>query len=97
MKEYIFFMHNDSPLGENENWVPYIEMLQASGHFKGGSVIGGGACVRKQGVTPSISSHLSGFIRVEAQDLADAQGLLPGNPVFEAGGTVEIRELPRTG
>jgi len=27
----------------------------------------------------------------------DARTLLVGNPVFEAGGTVEIRELPRTG
>jgi hypothetical protein len=31
-----------------------------------------------------------------ARDLAHARSLLPGNPVYEAGGTVEIRELPRT-
>jgi hypothetical protein len=28
--------------------------------------------------------------------LMHARALLPGNPVFEAGGKVEMRELPRT-
>jgi hypothetical protein len=28
--------------------------------------------------------------------MEEAQGLLAGNPVFEAGGTVEIRTLPLT-
>jgi hypothetical protein len=32
---------------------------------------------------------------VNAENLAAAKSLLPGNPVYEAGGTVEIRELPR--
>jgi len=39
---------------------------------------------------------LTGFIRVAADSLEDAQGLSAGNPVSEAGGTVEIRELPRS-
>jgi hypothetical protein len=33
---------------------------------------------------------------VNADSLDRAKSLLVGNPVFEAGGTVEIRELPRT-
>lgn len=33
---------------------------------------------------------------VAADSLDAARALLAGNPVFEAGGTVEIRELPRT-
>jgi hypothetical protein len=37
-----------------------------------------------------------GFIKVQAESLDHARELLKGNPVFEAGGTVEIRELPRT-
>jgi hypothetical protein len=32
---------------------------------------------------------------VTAQSLAAARSLLAGDPVYEAGGTVEIRELPR--
>jgi len=33
---------------------------------------------------------------VTADSLEAAKSLLLGNPVFEAGGTIEIRELPRT-
>jgi hypothetical protein len=33
---------------------------------------------------------------VKAESLDQAKTLLAGNPQFEAGGTVEIRELPRT-
>jgi hypothetical protein len=70
--------------------------LQAAGNFQGGSAIGAGVCARKSGVPPSITGHLSGFIRVSAGSLDAARTLLAGNPVFEAGGTVEIRELPPT-
>jgi len=42
----------------------------------------------------ALTAHLSGFIRIAASSLDDALKLLAGNPVFEAGGTVEIRELP---
>lgn len=43
----------------------------------------------------AITAHLSGYIRVQAESLEAAKALLDGNPTFEAGGTVEIRELPR--
>jgi hypothetical protein len=39
---------------------------------------------------------LTGFIRVRAKSLEQAKALVAGNPLYEAGGTVEIRELPRT-
>jgi hypothetical protein len=96
MKEFIFLMHGDGPPGQDEDWGSYIQSLQASGHFRGGSALGVGACVRKDGVIRSITSHLSGFIRVEAKTFEDAKTLVAGNPVFEGGGTVEIRELPQT-
>jgi len=64
--------------------------------FKGGSAIGDGVCARKSGAPASVTAHLTGFIRVNADSLDQAKSLLIGNPVFEAGGTVEIRELPRT-
>ncbi len=38
---------------------------------------------------------IGGYITVQAESLEDAMTLLVGNPVFEAGGTVEIRDLPR--
>ena len=40
---------------------------------------------------PSLTAHLAGYIRVNADDLDHAKSLLAGNPHFEAGGTVEIR------
>ncbi len=100
MPDYLFLMHHDTPEAgteeRNQEWGRYIERLQASGCFQGGSAIGAGICARKSGSPPGVTSHLSGFIRVSAGDLDEARTLLIGNPAFEAGGTVEIRELPRT-
>jgi hypothetical protein len=94
MPDYILFMHDDAAPGP-QNWEPYFIRLRASGAFQGGSAIGEGLCARKDGATRPVSEHLGGYIRITAQDLADAQTFLEGNPVYEAGGTVEIRELPR--
>jgi len=95
MPSYIFFMHDDV-LDDGEDWEPYLTKLKASGAFEGGSAIGGGVCVRKKDQPRSLSAHLAGYIRVNAEDLDHARSMLAGNPHFEAGGTVEIRELPRT-
>jgi hypothetical protein len=95
MSEYIFLMHDDASPGD-QAWGPYIKTLQKNGFFEGGSAIGGGICTRKTGRTPPISAHLTGYIRVNASSLEQAKSLLIGNPHFEANGTVEIRELPRT-
>ena len=94
MPDYIFLMHNDAQ--SDGDWGPYLTTLRATGKFQGGSAIGAGVCARKLGEPPAITNHLSGFIRVNADTIDDARTLLRGNPVFEAGGTVEIRELPRT-
>jgi len=94
MPEYIFLMHDDS-ITHEQAWEPYLRALRARGALQGGSAIGDGVCARKTGVPASLSTHLAGFIRVQAESLDAAKALLSGNPVFEAGGTVEIRELPR--
>ena len=94
MAEYIFLMHDDAEADANA-WQPYIGELQRRGVFEGGSAIGDGICVRKRDACPSITTHLTGYIRVIAENLEQAKSLLTGNPLFEAGGTVEIRELPR--
>ena len=95
MSEYIFLMHDDAVADESA-WGPYLQTLQQSGFFEGGSAIGDGICVRKSGAAGPITGHIAGFIRVNADGIDQARSLLVGNPVFEAGGTVEIRELPRT-
>ena len=97
MPDYIFLMHDDATdRTRNEAWGPYLAKLRTSGNLQGGSAIGSGVCVRKPGSAPAITAHLSGFIRVVADSLDHARTLVAGNPVFESGGTVEIRELPRT-
>jgi hypothetical protein len=96
MPEFIFLMHNDALATDEEAWGPYLGGLRSAGCFEGGSAIGAGACVRKPGAERPATANLAGYIRVTAQDFAHAKSLLEGNPVYEAGGTVEIRELPKT-
>jgi len=89
-------MHNDSitdPIPGQ--WDHYFAFLRERDAFEGGSSIGPGGTFRKQGVPGDTSTHLTGYIRVRAADLTAARAYLSGNPVFDYGGTVEIRELPR--
>src|SRR5262249_3397601 len=97
MAEYLLLMHDDATGEGMSPWDRYIQGLKDKGVFEGGSAIGEGVCVRKDGTAPPITAHLGGYIRVSAQSLAHAQSLLAGNPHFEAGGTVEIGDLPREG
>lgn len=93
--DYLILMHNDNVAAEAvDSWQSYIGTLIEKGVFAGGSAIGGGATFRKAGAAGTMSDHLTGFIRVTAENLDAARLLLEGNPVFEAGGSVEIRELP---
>jgi hypothetical protein len=95
MADFLLLMHGDYQTGAHqENWQPYLDFLSASGALRGGSAIGPGLCVRQLGEAPDISRHLVGYIKIEARDISHARELVRGNPVFEAGGTVEIRELP---
>jgi hypothetical protein len=94
MLDYIFFMHGDAN-GDGAAWNRYLAKLRATGRFQGGSSIGAGECVSRSLTPKPTTAHLTGYIRVQARSLEDAKTLLDGNPVFEAGGTVEIRELPR--
>jgi hypothetical protein len=66
-----------------------------SGTFRGGSAIGPGVCRRKSGTSPPVTAQIGGYIRLEAESLGEVEALLAGNPVFENGGTIELRELPK--
>ena len=99
MNEYIFLMHNDAQGGfsdRSDEWVAYFAKLRQTGAFQGGSAIGDGVCASTARTPPPITAHLCGYIRVQAESLNRARELVEGNPVYEAGGTVEIRELPGT-
>src|SRR5262245_4542588 len=99
MNDYIFLMHNDAPARAGDHtdaWAAYFAKLRQVGAFQGGSAIGDGICASKSPPARGITQHLSGYIRVQAESLEHARELVFGNPVFESGGTVEIRELPKT-
>jgi hypothetical protein len=92
--DFILLMHGDTT-GHETGWDAYFTRLNDLGVFQGGSAVGVGASFRKSGTPGPAVDHLTGYIRVEAESLEAAQALLTGNPVYEAGGTVEIRSLPR--
>jgi len=93
LADYIFLMHGEDAVGD---WGAYIETLVSKGVMRGGSAIGDGVCMRKSGDVPAITAHIGGYIKVEVDSLEAAKALLAGNPVYEAGGVVEIRKLPKT-
>ncbi len=95
MQEFLLFMHNDTTgTPTSSMWDVYLTTLQARGAFRGGSGIGTGEALRKEGDAAGIAAHLVGFIRLQAEDIAEARTLVNGNPVYECGGTVELRNLP---
>ena len=89
----MLFMHDDAPDEDHTRWGPYLAGLRQSGLFDGGSSIGDGASFSKRFDDRSVSGHLVGYLLVRAASVADARRFLDGNPTYDAGGTVEIREL----
>ncbi len=97
MKDYLLLMHDDAALPVlADAWAPYLEALRASGVFQGGSAIGPGEALQKGRAPKTADLGVTGYIRIAARDLDEARRWVAGNPVFESGGTVELRELPRT-
>jgi len=96
LADFILLMHDDGGDTDPAAWERYFRRLRAAGVFEGGSQIGDGGTYRKAGQPRSIAGWIGGYIRITAEDLETAQTWLDGNPVYEAGGTVEIRELPRS-
>jgi hypothetical protein len=94
MRRFLLLMHDDTTVAENiEAWGPYLSRLRQSGQFDGGSSIAVGIGHRKHGRPSPSTDHLVGYLIVHADDEARARRFLNGNPVYEAGGTVEVRQL----
>ncbi len=95
MPDFILLMHNDT-VGEPDAgaWDDYFARLRAAGAFVGGSAIGGGESLRKDRVPAAPTLQIAGLIRVQTSSFAEAEQLVAGNPVYENGGTVEVRALP---
>jgi len=95
MRDYLIFMHGDQERPEAvDDWETYVAALRETGMFVGGSAFGPASSFRKNVSSVAGSPRvLTGYIRIRARDLADAQTCLVANPVYEAGGTIEIYEL----
>jgi hypothetical protein len=90
----MLLMHNDTVDPESvDDWESYLDRLRTTGRFEGGSSLAGGSSHRRQGAPALTAGQLVGYLIVAAEDLDQVVALLEGNPVYEAGGTVEIREL----
>jgi hypothetical protein len=93
MKQFIMLMHNDVTMPEvATHWPRYVAQLEQLGALRGGSSFGTGQALRQGTTAPPLSS-LVGYMLVAAPDLATAQRYVVGNPTYDAGGTVELREL----
>jgi hypothetical protein len=98
MADFLFLMHADIDDGTAiADWGPYLTRLSDLGVLRGGSAIGDGVTVKQTGAALPVSATLIGYVKVEAPDFEAAAALVEGNPVHQAGGTVEIRELPVSG
>lgn len=96
MANYLMLMHSDMVRPSSQrDWETYLEALQRTVKFRGGSAIGPGVCRRNAAAAPPITARIGGYISASAHSLAEVEALLAGNPVFENGGTVELRELPK--
>ncbi len=101
MKDFIIHVYDDASdtaiANDSKRWGAYLSGLRASGNFDGDSSIGSGLRKCKGYADAPAATKLDGFIRVLATDINAARQYLTGNPVYEGGGTVEIRELPVDG
>ncbi len=87
MAQFIMIMMGDA---SNGDWEAYIDRLVELGKLRGGSSLGNGARVSRGSSDQACSA--TGYIRLEVADLEEARSLLPGNPLYEAGGVVELLE-----
>ena len=96
MRDFILIMHNDAQSTmdvADATWTSYFENLKKQGAFVAGVEIGDGLCMVKMRPAPPPTAEWSRYIRIRASSMRDAAQLVEGNPVFEAGGTVEVRVL----
>jgi len=99
VNDYILLMHGDAPdaaaAADPLAWGTYLSTLRASGRFDGGSAIGTGRRCRQGAPDLMADGSPTGYLRIRAISLEAAMLYLQGNLVWEAGGTGEVRELPR--
>ena len=87
MPEYVMLMKGSAASGD---WDDYIEKLVSSGKLRGGSSLGNGVSVAKGKVDGGC--EVTGYMRFSAESIEEVQELITGNPLYEAGGSIELLE-----
>ncbi len=87
MSDFVVLMVGSQSHGD---WNTYIEKLIASGKFRGGSSLANGVSMSKG--KPDSESPITGFMRFSANNIEEIRQLLSGNPLYEAGGHIEVLE-----
>ena len=88
MAEFMMLMKG---VGPRSDWDKYVTDMINTGKFRGGSSLGNGVCTTNGGQDQKCT--VTGFMRFEAASIDEVKELLAGNPVYEAGGEVELLEL----
>ena len=83
-----------------QTWTSWIEGLAKAGKFKSGFPLESGAKVISgknklvtDGPFAEAKEVVGGYLLVTAKDLHDATDLAKGCPIFDEGGTVEVRAI----
>ena len=94
--QYLLLIHNDATSRTpTEKWTALFARAQASGMFRGGSEVGRRELLGS-GKTTSLTAHIVGFMRFDAEDKEALLDLLQSHPVVVHGGTVELCEMPKS-
>jgi hypothetical protein len=108
MKDYLYLYHNGaaqlSPEQMQQNmqkWMTWLKDLGEKGHLKDagaplestGRVVRGKPGALTDGPYAEVKDVIGGFSLVKANDLAHATQLSKGCPIFETGGSVEVRPV----
>jgi hypothetical protein len=86
-----------------EKWVAWFKELEDKGYLKspgnglgeGGKVLKGKQKILIDGPYAEAKDVVAGYIVVEAEDLEHAVGISRDCPIFEVGGSVEVRPVER--
>ena len=83
-----------------QKWGAWIQELSKAGVFKngqpldaGGKVVAGAKKLVTDGPFPESKEVVSGYLIVSAKTLTEATELSKGCPIFETGGSVEVRPI----
>lgn len=91
MPEFMMIMKGTSGSDSKDSWDSYLNKLQNSGKFRGGSMLGNGQCMNKTDSSKTCS--VTGYMRFEADNIEQVKALISGNPTYENGNDIEVLEV----